>query len=243
MEFARAEKFTARVSDCYYLNDNNSFLLVKLELVKPDRIKFVAGQYVSIKVNEAGERRSYSIATTPDVDHGLSLIAEIIPQGKGSEFLTKLQPGDNVELLGPLGRFVVDPGQVEPKLLFVATGSGIAPLNSMINDLLFNQRESRPMRLNWGMRDENHLFWFDNYERLTEEHTNFVFDPVLSRASSNWILCSGYVQDCITKDFVNENIRDWGVYVCGNPRMVEEMSELFKKMGLPEEQFHHEKFG
>lgn len=244
MELAKAEKYTARVSDCYYLNDNKSFMLVKLELVTPDRLAFLAGQYVSLKVNEKGERRSYSIASTPDVNHGVTLVAEIIPNGKGSEYIKSLKPGDEVEILAPLGRFTVDWEAVpkERKLLFVATGSGIAPIYSMINDLLINKREIRPIRLHWGMRDESHIFWFDNFQRLAEQHPYFVFDMVLSRPSEGWELCRGHVQDCLGRDLGKEKMADWEGYVCGSPKVVEEVKELLIKMGMPETQVHHEKF-
>lgn len=242
MEFVKAQKFTARVSEKYFLNDLESYLLVKLELVAPDRIQFAAGQYVSIKVNDSGERRSYSIASTPDVDHGITLVAEMIPNGKGSEYLKHLNPGDTVEILGPLGRFAADVAETPRKLLFVATGSGVAPIHSMITDLLVNKRETRPIRFNWGMRNEQSLFWFDNYERFADEHPNFVYDIVLSQPNEDWSLCRGHVQDCIKRDFEKANLAEWDVYVCGNPRMVEENSVLFQQMGLPSDQFHHEKF-
>lgn len=244
MEFAKAQKYRAKVSDIYPLNDNQTFRLVKLEMLEPGRIDFHAGQYVSLKVNENGERRSYSIASTPDVNHGITLVAEIVPEGKGSEYLLKQKPGDETEVLGPLGRFVVDIEAIPPerKLLFVATGSGIAPINSMINDLLINKRVTRPMRLHWGMRDEAHIFWFDNFERLAEAHPYFVFDMVLSRPNEAWELCRGHVQDCIKRDFTKEEIVKWEAYVCGSPKMVEETSALLIEMGVPESQIHHEKF-
>jgi NAD(P)H-flavin reductase len=138
MEFAKPQQFSARVSDKYFVSENEKFLYVKFELVSPDRIDFQSGQYVSIKVNEQGERRSYSIASTPDDNHGFHILAEIIPGGKGSEYLKSLGNGDTVELLGPLGRFVANTDE-ENKLLFVATGSGIVPIYSIINDLLINR--------------------------------------------------------------------------------------------------------
>lgn len=240
MEFSKAQKYRARVSDTYYLNEGKSYLLVKLELVEPDEIVFQAGQYVSIKVNVAGERRSYSIVSTPDINHGVTLVAEILPNGKGSEYLRGLKPGDEVEILGPLGRFVVD--EVTPKLLFVATGSGIAPIYGMIEDRLINKRDMRPMRLHWGMRDESKIFWLDNFQRLSDEHPYFVFDLVLSQPGPEWSLCSGHVQDCLVRDLEKVNIKEWAGHICGNPKMVEQVSELLAKMGMPESQIHHEKF-
>lgn len=240
MDFARAVKYQTRVSETYYLNDSGSFLCIKLELIDPERINFQAGQYVSVKLNKEGERRSYSIVSTPDVTHGVTLVAEILPEGKGSGFLKKLKPGDEVEIMAPLGRFVAD--QEAKKLLFVATGSGIAPIYSMINDQLINKRDRRPMRLHWGMREESQIFWLDNLQRLAEAHPQFVFDVVLSRPSDRWDLCTGHVQDCLGRDLAGQKLRDWAAHICGNPQMVIEVSTLMKQMGMPEANVHHEKF-
>lgn len=242
MEFAKAQKYTARVSDKYYLTENQKFLYIKLELIEPDRISYLAGQYVSVLVGEQGERRSYSIASLSDDNHGFHLLAEIIEGGKGSTFWQKIEPGTEVEVLAPLGRFIVQEESRANKLLFVATGSGIVPIWSMINDLLINKRDKRPIRLHWGMREENDLFWMDNLERLTEEHPNFVFDIVLSKPREDWELCSGHVQDCLGRDFGGDGLEEWEGYVCGNPQMVEQVSELLKNLKMPAEQIYHEKF-
>lgn len=241
MEFARAQQYRAKVSEKYYLTENEKFLYVKFELVEPDRISYLAGQYVSIKINEAGERRSYSISSSPDDNHGFHLLAEMVEGGKGSVFLQKIQPGESVEVLAPLGRFVVQEGQTK-KLLFVATGSGIAPIYSMINDLLINKHDTRQMRLHWGLKNEANMFWFDNFGRLTEQYPNFVFDPVLSRSGEGWSLCNGHVQDCLKRDFGEKDLSDWQGYVCGNPKMVEEVSVLLGELGMKSEDIHREKF-
>jgi NAD(P)H-flavin reductase len=241
MEFAKPEQFKVRVSDTYFVSENEEFLYIKFELVSPDRITFESGQYVSIRVNELGERRSYSIANTPDDTHGFHIVAKIIPGGKGSEYLKSLKNGAEIELLAPLGRFVAQP-QLSDKLLFVATGSGIVPIYSIITDLLINKHETKPIRLHWGLRDESHMFWFDNFERLMGIYPNFVFDPVLSRPSQNWSLCSGHVQDCLMRDFGEKKLTEWQGYVCGNPPMVEEVTAQLISLGMPEELVHSEKF-
>lgn len=242
MEFAKAQKYTARVSDKYFLTENGKFLYLKLELVEPDRIHYRAGQYVSVLVNTAGERRSYSIVSSSDDNHGFHLLAEMIEGGKGSKFWKTTEPGATVEVLAPLGRFVVQEESGAKKLLFVATGSGIAPIYSMINDLLINQHEQRPMRLHWGLRSEASMFWFDNFERLMEQHPNFVFDPVLSVPGEEWSLCSGHVQDCLQRDFEKGGLAEWEGYVCGNPQMVEQVSALLTSLKMPVNQIYHEKF-
>lgn len=245
MEFSKAEKFTARVSDKYYVSDNERFLYLKFELVLPDRMVFQAGQYVSLKINEVGERRCYSIVSTPDDNHGFHLLVEIINDGKGSDYLKNIEIGEVVEILAPLGRFVVTESNsdtvTQNKLLFVATGSGVVPLYAMIEDLLINLKETRQIRLHWGMRSEQDLFFVDNLARLAEEYPNFVFDIVLSQPSSQWDLCSGYVQDCLARDFAG-GINGWEAYVCGMPEKVVEINAKLKTLGLDDKNIHYEKF-
>ena len=64
-----------------------SFQYLHLELVRPPRIVFQAGQYISILVNKAeGLRRSYSIASQPGMNHGLELLVDVKPGGPGSRY-------------------------------------------------------------------------------------------------------------------------------------------------------------
>jgi len=234
-------KYKARLSDKYYLSENQRFLLLKFELVVPNEIKFEAGQYISLKVSDKGERRSYSIASTPDNMHGFSLLAEVVKGGLGSSYLQKLEPGDEVDVVGPLGKFVVgDSGSLNK--IFVATGSGIVPIWSMINDLLINKKSLAPIRLHWGMKSEEDLFWVDNLERLTEAHPNFVYDVVLSRGSDEWELCRGHVQDCLMRDFLNGELISWEGYVCGSQEIVKEVCLKLEELKMKSENIHHEKF-
>lgn len=244
MNLAKPQNFTARVSEKYYLTENKRFLLVKFELVKPDRMSLLAGQYVSILVNEKGERRSYSIASTPDENHGFQLLAEMVEMGVGSEFLRNIEIGTSVELVAPLGKFVVSE-ETRRKLLFVATGSGIVPIWSMINDLLINKQEKRQIRLHWGMWSEEDIFWFDNLERLAEAHPNFVFDLVLSKPSEDWELCRGHVQDCLRRDFSTQggqDLKEWEGYLCGGVKMVEETSKVLIELKMDPTKIYNEKF-
>ncbi len=239
MDFAKPLLFKAKLAEKYYLNEGQRFMFLRFELEEPSRIQFLAGQYLNVRVSEAGERRSFSFASTPDVDHAVSIAAEIIPGGKASEMFAKLEPGSEVEVLAPLGRFVVGETSAA-KMLFVATGSGIVPLYSMINDLLRNRRETRPIRLHWGLRYEKDIFWLDNLERLREEYPNFTFDLVLSRPEEGWKLCYGHVQDCIKRDL--PDLSDWEAYVSGNKNVIADVKDTLLKLGLPETRFYQEKF-
>ncbi|MEI6690529.1 MAG: FAD-binding oxidoreductase [bacterium] len=242
MENVVPQKFITKVAEKYSLTEDGKFVLVKIELTEQNNhLVFQAGQYVSIKINENGERRSYSIASTPEVDHGITIVVDVTPDGLGSKFIQQLIIGQDVEILAPLGNFVVE--QEKDNLLFVATGSGIVPLYAMINDLLINKQNKRQIRLHWGMHDESDLFWFDNLGRLAEEHSNFVFDVVLSSPKGEWTLCRGHVQDCLLQDLGNGVLKSgWEAYLCGNPKMIEEVSTDLQKLGMKSDKIKHEKF-
>ncbi|MBI3954411.1 hypothetical protein HY333_00025, partial [Candidatus Collierbacteria bacterium] len=109
----------------------------QLALEFPDRFDFLAGQYVSLKVDEAGIRRSYSIASKPN-GKMIDLLVNVGPMGVGSRYVLGLKEGDGVEVLAPVGKFVVDESKMMngKNKLFIATGSGIAPFRSMVMDLL-----------------------------------------------------------------------------------------------------------
>jgi len=243
MEPSKPQKYITRVSDKYFISDNEKFLYVKFELITPDRISYKSGQYVSVLINESGERRSYSIASTSSDEHGFHLIVEINEAGKGSAFFKNIQIGQEVEVMAPLGQFIVSEkveGKSE-KLLFVATGSGIVPIWSMINDLLINKGETRAMRLHWGMRKEEDLFFVDDLNQLAEEHPNFVFDIVLSKPSEDWDLCTGHVQECLRRDFVT-GLDGWEAYVYGKPEVVGDIVDTLTELKISPTDIYHEKF-
>lgn len=229
----KPQPFRGKVAEHILFNDKFQYL--HIELLEPNKIEFTAGQYASFAIGN-GERRSYSIASEPAMDHAVQLCVDVTPQGKGATFLRNLRPGDEVEFLAPLGRFVVE---TEPKLLFVATGSGITPIRSMLLDLLQYKKDPREIRLLWGVRLVNELFWLEHFRKLHEIYDNFTFMPILSKPPEHWPLIAGHVTkevEALTLD------PSWGAYLCGNRMMIEEVSRLLVKKGVPQNQIHFEKF-
>ncbi len=233
----KPQQYKAKVSEHILINEKFQYL--HMELLEPYRIEFEAGQYISIDVG-GGERRSYSVASAPAMDHAVEICVDVSPGGKGATFLKTRKPGDEVSFMGPLGQFVIEKSEKEKKLLLIATGSGIAPLRSMVLDMLEFKKEKREMVLHWGLRHVEDMFWEEDFRRFHKYYDNFDFHLTLSKPPDLWPMCSGHVTECVK----NEDSLDssWGAYLCGNKEMIEEVSQLVTEMGIPKDQVHFEKF-
>src|SRR5262245_38697148 len=106
------------------------------EVVEGGAFDFVAGQFVSMTIMHEGREltRAYSIASPPRGDDRFELCLNRVPNGAFSKYLCDLEPGASMAFNGPHGFFTVQL-PVERDLLFVATGTGIAPIRSMLADL------------------------------------------------------------------------------------------------------------
>jgi len=229
--------YKAKLADKEVLNEK--FVRFDFELIDPTKIEFLAGQYVSFLVAKTGERRSYSISSSPDVSHGFSITVDITPDGLGVKFLQGLEFGSEVQILGPMGAFVIKQEPKEAELVFIATGSGIAPFRSMIIDLLRNQGDQRQITLYWGLRHEEDMIWADEFQDYAQTFANFTFHPVMSQARQEWPLCRGHVTDCLAVHTIPTNA---GFYLCGNTAMVQDVKKTLSDKGVAETNIHHEKF-
>lgn len=124
---------------------------LELTLYEPEDISFKAGQFISFDISKEGDpypvTRPYSIASPSSTSDRVLLLFNLVPGGPGSTYLFSLREGDPVRFKGPAGSFTLreDPTK---RMLFVATGTGIAPFRSMILSKLEGDG-TRPLTLFW----------------------------------------------------------------------------------------------
>jgi hypothetical protein len=112
--------------------------IIQLEL-GDQPLAFQAGQAVVAGLPGSPVRKPYSIACSPGQaarDRVLELLVQVDDSGSPDPHLERVTPGTAVEIDGPFGAFVLDTPPVEPAVLFLAGGTGIAPLRSMLWRLL-----------------------------------------------------------------------------------------------------------
>jgi NAD(P)H-flavin reductase len=224
----RLETFVAQVSRIDDLT--HDVRQIRLELRSPDDIQFQAGQFVSFAIDVAGlpypVTRPYSIASPPSRRGAIDLLFNLVPGGPGSTYLYSLKIGDEVTFRGPTGTFVLR-DYPDRRLLFVATGTGIAPIRSMI---LARLPSATPVTLVWGLRAERDLYYQDDFAALAARHPEFSFTTVLSRPSGSWTGPAGRVQPLV--ESLAGAVDDLAVYVCGNSSMIASVRSLIRSRGV-----------
>jgi NAD(P)H-flavin reductase len=201
-----------------------------LEMLEPSELVFRPGQAIAVTVPDTDSGSSllryFSLASPPRSSRQLVLLLNSQDRGKGSTFLLENDLGAELQVSGPHGSFLL---QHEPErtLLFIGTGTGIAPLWSMMATLLAESC-SQSMTLLWGLRSESDRYYLQELEAWKSRHENFSYVLTLSQPSSTWKGNKGRVTELLQE---LTTVKDSAAYVCGNRAMVKEVMDLLKKKG------------
>lgn len=209
------------------------------EFEKP-RFDFIPGQFIMVEVPKEGEkpvRKPYSIASPPYFPNKIELCVKWVEGGFVSTWFFNLKMGDQIQVQGPLGVFKLHE-PLPPRLVFVATGTGIAPLRSQFMQLLHDGYD-RDISFVFGNRYEDEIPFHSELLDLARRHPNFHYFPTISRPKK-WDGEKGYVQDLIKKHFADP--KDIHVYICGLVPMVNDLRACLTDLGYPKESIHFEKW-
>jgi NAD(P)H-flavin reductase len=207
---------------------------VHLTLTDPPEIEFHPGHTVMIYIEE-GVNRSMSIASPSTEKKELTICWDISPMGKGCQWLLARNVGDSVSFMGPLGVFLFD-YESPRKPVFIGTGTGISPFFSALST--YEHIENACMY--WGLRHEEDIFWKEKLTQYAVNHNGFGAKICLSQPSDNWQGRKGHVQDFL---FLEErNLGNSDFYLCGNGKMIEEVTKQLLEKGVPKEQIKREMF-
>jgi len=212
----------------------DDILLLTLRFPPTLKLHYLPGQYIDLLYQ--GVRRSYSIANAQEVSSGIELHIRLLPDGELSQLLRACELNQLMRLEGPKGTFFVR--EAENPLLFLAGGTGFAPVKAMVESLLA-QGVSREIYIYWGMPNSRSLYT-DIAERWSLEHPQVHYVPVVSQDDPLWDGRSGFVHDAVLADFAD--LSDFHVYACGSPLMIEAAKATFMAQGLYEGHFYSDAF-
>lgn len=220
--------------------------VLTLKLPANDRLQFLAGQYLDFMLKD-GRHRSFSIATAPhevDAKGELELHLRHMPGGSFTDHVfASMKEREILRFEAPLGTFFLREDNAKP-MLFVASGTGFAPIKAMLEHSFHRGLDERRRRiLYWGARTERDLYMDELPRRWAEEHPGFTYVPVLSDAApaDTWTGRTGLVHQAVLDDFAD--LSPYQVYACGNPLMVEAAQRDFvAQRGLSEHEFFADSF-
>ncbi|MGH9643715.1 MAG: ferredoxin--NADP reductase [Terriglobales bacterium] len=239
---AQFQTLTAKLTRSIPLSEFTKHL--DLEVVGAPRFGFVPGQWLSVKATTPeGEEiiRAYSIASPPSNGH-VSFCLNRVHEGFMSNHLCSLAEGSEITFQGPFGNFILHPPMRDT--IFIATGTGIAPIRSMLHWLLADpeRHEGRELWLLFGARTEKDIYYREEFEQFAVEHTNFHFLPTLSRATPDWRGLRGYVQEHVKEIVGDRKKEDMHAYICGLAQMVKANRDLLKSMGWDRTSIRYERY-
>ncbi len=194
---------------------------VKIITLKPEeKIYFVPGQFLNLIIeNPKKIIRPYSIASN-SIKQEIEFIIRSTPDGKMTNHLeTNLKKGDTVKLTGPFGLFKLKKAK---EYLFIAGGSGIAPIISMMRSLKNNYT------LIYSERTKNEIICH-----------NELKNSIITLTRDSWKGKTGR----INKQLIKENLNSESlIYICGPPAFVDQMKKLIIELNVNPERIHIEKY-
>jgi CDP-4-dehydro-6-deoxyglucose reductase len=215
-------------------------MVLHLKLPANEKLVFLAGQFIEFLLKD-GSRRSFSMANAPHDAELLQLHARHVAGGQFTDHVFgKMKERDILRFEGPLGTFFLREDSAKP-LVFVASGTGFAPIKSIIEAAVKNG-VTRPMTLYWGARRPKDLYMNALAESWAARGL-LKYVPVVSEAlpEDGWNGRCGFVHRAVMADFPDLSAHQ--VYACGVPVMVDAARRDFTSAcRLPEDEFYADSF-
>lgn len=222
----------------------HDILELRLRLLEPQRIDFVAGQYVQLESKEYRGRqavnRAYSLSSIPSDEGLVELIVRRVPEGICTTWVFDvMKEGEEITLSGPYGEFhLSDSGA---PAIFIAGGSGMAPIWGMLRQMR-ERRDSRRIWYFFGALTSRDLFFVDELTALEKELPNFTFIPALSNEppDASWAGERGLIPDVVRRRI--PDLTGHEAYLCGSPGMIDACINMLVDQGVAREHIFFDKF-
>ena len=223
----------AKVDEVNFLKDDVVQLILRMPPTA--NFRYLSGQYVNLI--QGGIKRAYSVANAFVAGGKMEFFIKNYPGGLMSSYLFgKAKKEDLLRMEGPKGTFFMRKPKYD-QLVFLATGTGIAPVKAMLEEMDRNAQDYRGIKVYvlWGARYEADLFWTPQYENI-----DLTYFPTLSRGDENWSGERGYIQEVLINQV--KDISKSQVYACGSDQMIASAKAALFAGGLSEHDFYSDAF-
>ena len=215
------------------ISRSSDIAVLKLRLPPTAKFHFIEGQYLNLSL--LGVKRSYSIAST-SCESQIELHVKKVEGGNmSSHIFGEVKENTLFRIEGPIGSFFVR--ESDRPLVFLATGTGFAPVQAMVKRLL-KEGVSRPIKIYWGNRYSGDFYsdFLEQYIDCRSDKVNYY--KILSQERSG--RDERYVQEAAANDI--NDFSEYEVYACGSPKMISSAKQLLISKGLRAENFYSDAF-
>ena len=198
---------------------------------------FQSGQYVTLELPIHGNtiKRSYSICSPSSDNSTISVGVKQTPDGYGSKFINQeITANQSLNVSEPEGSFIISNASNEVDYVFVAGGSGITPILSMLYSLLPNR--TNPIYLKYSTLFQEETMFYDELMSLKETYSQFKLDLLYTHGEN---LLN---QDNIALWIQSLSLKNAEVFVCGPSGIISSTEHACEKIGLSKDKFHREYF-
>jgi ferredoxin-NADP reductase len=252
---------TARLQHKLLLSDPAQCYHLEFAIDELSHFNFVPGQFIScVAVDDRGKThtRAYSIASAPRTNM-LDLCVNRVENGFFSNLLCDLEVGQTIQFHGPHGFFTLR--QPLTDCIFIATGTGIAPIRGFVQYLFPESGEDRSngcqIWLVYGTRYETEIYYQKYFEKVAAERHNFQYLSTLSRPKEGWEGLRGYVQEHVARVLDHRDSHKHGeavqttaegagfdihAYICGLNNMVSGNRDRLTERGWQKKQVIFERY-
>jgi len=235
-----AQQARSKVAGRVIGQDRLTHDITRLRIQLDEGLQYKAGQFAQLSLAPLGSvQRSYSFATPVQPDAQVQFFIRKVAGGALSTLVNERSVvGENVTVDGPMGDFWLRPA--DAPLLFIAGGSGLAPVLAVMRDAL-DAGVRRPATLLFGARERRDLYALDEISAIGREWgAPFEYVPVLSAAAADdrWQGRPGMVGDYIAQHATP----DAHAYLCGPPAMIDACSATLAQCGVAQEHTHADRF-
>ncbi len=202
--------------------------------------EYQSGQWVNIFLPGL-EHRAYSLASAPRhaASGAFELAVTRVSDGPVSNALHQLAVGQVVEVEEPAGYFLREPDAIGEQALFVASGTGLAPIRAMLQEEM-RKPEGPPMTLLFGCRTEKDILWRTELKEWAS-FSRFNLHVSLSRGGATWTGRTGYVQGHV--EALYQELSAPHVYICGLSSMVKDVRRILKeRCAVKRQRIHSERY-
>lgn len=208
---------------------------------KPEGFRFLPVQFCGLEFDteEGPIEYTMSLACSPTKDY-LEFGARIASGSPWKRAFGALKPGDEAEVDGAYGHFVLD--ESRPAVL-VAGGIGITPLKGMA-EYAADKALPQPMVLVYSNRTPEEIAYRGDLDALAKENPRFRVVHTITRpgeAKEPWKGRTGRIDPALLAEAA-KGLKDPAYYVCGTPEMVVEAFQMLRGLGVPAQRIVHERF-